>query len=158
MASWSRNANGYYGHADNCTCLDCQRAYESHNAGYEPCVCHPCEVHNYQRNVPYQSDEKGKTIVAGISMCDRCNSMAKAQALGGIKIHKKPGEGDKAYELCPGCIGDFLAWLKEDIMTTRERAYSEPWSEEKTVSGDILTKEKLRELLGIEASRILDDE
>jgi hypothetical protein len=151
--NWRRKAAndqaGFYHHSSICTCGPCLATYEQHNAGYEVCVCNVCEAHNYDRNVPYQSDAKGNTVVATVNFCERCNSMGQSKAMGALAYRTDATKGDVEMEICPGCVDDFITWLKSDVMTSRERAYMDPWKEdtEPEKQGTILSKETLRTLL-----------
>lgn len=154
MEEWrnraSNDRSGYvWGHSSICTCPPCERTYESHNAGYEACNCSICYMQNMNRNVPYQSDERGQSIVATVNFCERCDSMGKSLVMGKLAYRTDASKGVTDIEICPGCVDDFMTWLKSDVMTSRERAYKEPWKEntEPAKQGTILTKETLHSLL-----------
>lgn len=140
---------GYLGgHWDGCSCVHCLRQYELHNAGYEPCVCAICEAHNLVNNNAFQM-AGGKVVpaVATVNFCERCESMGKSNAMGAVSYNTNPAEGQTRIEICPGCVGDFMVWLKEDIMTDREKAYREPWKKDEDESGEIANKKKMREFV-----------
>lgn len=104
-------------------------------------------MQNLNRNVPYQSNDKGESVVATVNFCERCESMGKSIVMGTLGYRTDPTKGVKELELCPGCVEDFMTWLKEDIMTTREKAYKEPWKDGVSGKGEVLTKQNLQKLL-----------
>lgn len=69
--------------------------------------------------------------------------------MGSISYRTDATKGEKILEVCPGCVDDFMTWLKEDIMTGRERGYKEPWKEntEPSKQGVVLDKNTLKDLL-----------
>lgn len=88
--------------------------------------------------------------VSTINFCDRCESMGKSEAMGTIEIQPSVNHNAEKAEYCPGCIQDFMDWKTSDVMTTRERAYKEPWTEQEREepAGEVLfTKQQVKELI-----------
>lgn len=144
-AQWWKEAGtdrkGYYGHSSICQCSSCMSVYENHSAGYQICSCLPCVHHNIAINDPFRTDEKGTPQVATVNFCDRCESMGKSHVMGSMSFRTDASKKDVSKELCPGCIGELMEWLENDITTTRQKAYKEPWSpDDNETSGEIITE------------------
>lgn len=63
-------------------------------------------------------------------MCDRCQSLGKANALGGLIISPCLANGN-AYaqnvEICPTCVAEFLEFLAEKPDRGNPAPFTEPY-------------------------------
>lgn len=102
--------------------------------------------------------------MATVNFCERvgCETMAKSVAMGVINFRTAPNRENKNIELCPGCVGDLVEFLKSGPETDRPKSYSEPWNPEvrKEKSLAELTSQELAaayaERLGQETRKILE--
>lgn len=136
-------------HWEGCSCGMCQGIYDSHNVTHW-CACHGCQTRNLVVNDAWKlANDKVVPNVATVNFCERCESMGKSVAMGAIAYRTDATKGMTELEICPGCVDDFMTWLKSDVMTTREKAYKQPWTDEseQETKGSILSKETLRNLL-----------
>lgn len=88
--------------------------------------------------------------MATVNFCERCDSMGKSSAMGIVSYRTEPAHGMTEIEICPGCVEDFIIWLKSDVnMMAREKAYKEPWREKENNSteGTILNKETVKNVI-----------
>lgn len=86
--------------------------------------------------------------MATINLCERCESMGKSLAMGYLEYRTDPSKGMEQIELCPGCVEDFMIWLKTDVeMASRQKAYKEPWRPDNSDDGEIIAKTELRKVL-----------
>lgn len=131
-------------HARECTCTDCLRAMERHEAQNNArCVCADCADTRSQLSVIRATEERGRLAqakgelkaVANISICDRpqCGSMAKSNIVGVVDINTNAGADGRNStselirgQICPACVGEFVTWW-EQAVGERERAYTQPW-------------------------------
>lgn len=71
--------------------------------------------------------------MATVNFCERvgCETMAKSPAMGAVSFRTAPNREAKNFELCPGCVGDLVEFLKVlPEGTERPKSYSEPWNPE----------------------------
>lgn len=71
--------------------------------------------------------------MATVNFCERvgCETMSKSPAMGQLSFRTAPNREIKNLEICPGCVGDLVEFLKsEPAEGTRPRSYSEPWNPE----------------------------
>lgn len=143
----ARSNRGFSRHSLICECDRCREAYDRHNTEVW-CACEICQAHNLARNDPYQSDAKGVSKVATINLCERCESMGKSLAMGQLEYRTDPTKGMTILEICPGCVEDFMIWLKSNVdMMSRQKAYKEPWQEDNATEGEIIAKSEMRKVL-----------
>lgn len=70
--------------------------------------------------------------MATVNFCERvgCETMAKSVAMGTMQFQTAPTRPYRDLELCPGCVGDLVEFLKSEPTGKRPRSYSEPWNPE----------------------------
>jgi len=65
-----------------------------------------------------------------VNFCERCNTMGKSSAMGGLQFWKSPADSmGGPLEICPGCVSDLVTWLKGESIGERPKSYSEPYTE-----------------------------
>lgn len=66
-----------------------------------------------------------------VNVCDRCETLVKAAALGALTIETSPVSGRTDKEICPGCVEEFLTWY-DGSHGNRPKAYSRPYEPPKS--------------------------
>jgi len=149
-ANRSPDPNRKYGrnHWGGCLCEACREAFEMHQeSGYCPCV--DCERTREAASAQLRAQQEETTQkytereykVATVNLCDKCGTMSKSSATGTVVIvpvnDKADVYGDAVRtitgetirkEICPGCVGELMAWLDADPLNERPRAYSDAWT------------------------------
>lgn len=67
--------------------------------------------------------------MAQINMCDRCGNMGLSTALGTIVFHATPNGKTEKLEICPECVAEFLAWLRENVPVRNGVPFREEYRE-----------------------------
>lgn len=147
-----------YGHWPGCSCETCFKVYDNHNQEIW-CACQGCLT---RRNSwgETQIIEKGNSNVATVNFCERCDSMGKSNVMGKIQYRTDPSQDLQQIEICPGCVGEFMSWLTDPLMGSRERAYREPWSPEDTApesSGEIVTDTVIKQIAAAVKKELADE-
>ena len=65
--------------------------------------------------------------MAGINMCERCDSLVTSNAAGKVGIVENYQDPGRRHDLCPPCVGDLVAWMAEKPVR-EQRAYREPYN------------------------------
>lgn len=154
-------------HYEACMCDRCVRMYNDHNR-HKTCACDDCVSHraylynkdlkrSVERDIALTSVNKydrvktsgRKKSMSTINMCERCGAMAVSGAMGGISSWNSPNDAmNDAKELCPGCVGDLVEFMKgENVGDRPKNGYRKPWEAPKSGLGDISTEDLARALL-----------
>lgn len=76
-------------------------------------------------------DERKKKAMAGIVICERCESFGREDAAASLTLNRGPRKNDEDHQLCPACVtdfDDFWAIGKDRKLTPRDgQAFTEPW-------------------------------
>lgn len=73
-------------------------------------------------------DDWEKKTVAGIVICDRCNSFGKDDAAGLLTLVRGPRKNEEEKLFCPSCITDFDDFMTNGKTEPRDgQAFTEPW-------------------------------
>jgi hypothetical protein len=68
--------------------------------------------------------------MAQINMCDRCGNMGLSNALGTIVFHPDPQGRTEKLEICPDCVSEFIAYLRENVpVRVAGQPFREPYRE-----------------------------
>lgn len=82
---------------------------------------------------------------SAVHICERCDSWSVGKAIGHIEYRTSPDSPYANAEICPGCVGDFMEWLNDPIVSHREKGYKHPWTPEDTPeTGEILARKNMR--------------
>jgi hypothetical protein len=142
-------------HCWECTCVDCINDYLTHNRN-KNCTCPDCAQHRVKalpRIRPKKTVTERTTTVATVNFCEReqCQTMGKSHVMGLVTYSTEMHSDNKAIELCPGCVGEFMEWLDKAPETERPKAYKEPWVKTEK-SAETMTSSQLF-ALALEASK-----
>lgn len=68
--------------------------------------------------------------MATVNFCEReaCQTMGKSSAMGALTYMLREDGRTERIELCPGCVGEFVEWLKDAPAGPRPRAYQDPYT------------------------------
>ena len=121
--------------------------------GCTTCVCIRSEIINSipaPINTPHRN---GSNNMAGINICDRCQSMVTGNALGVVQVRTSSDDRISeiiAKEICPACVGDLMVFIEETAVERRDvRAYKDPWKRPEEKKGATKsTAELLSGLIG----------
>lgn len=162
-------------HSPECTCKDCISGMRMHRQHLNHvCSCWMCRATRKQLDIIAATEEAGRHAaissgfvhtagnyiidqrgnqVANISICDRpeCGSMAKSNVVGLLDMYTSSETLDAEErvrgQLCPGCVGEFMAWWEATVSGDRSKAYSKPWTRpERRPTVSDLTSEELTRL------------
>lgn len=120
-------------------CEMCDSIFSQHNPDRSGpiCSCGGCQTRaaaiRTNRNTVSDYNTQGrKEIVATVNFCERCNTMGKSSAMGSLEIWTgNQSDHTERFEICPGCVADFVTWRKAESIGDRPKSYSEPYSARK---------------------------
>lgn len=70
--------------------------------------------------------------MATVNFCERCNTMGKSSAMGSLEIWTgNQSDPAERFEICPGCVADFIYWKSATHIGDRPKSYSEPFTRRK---------------------------
>lgn len=123
-------------------CGTCYAIYQRHNRD-GACKCLVCQTTALTVIHEPQWEKKVTTL----NICDRCETPATSNAMGDFTKRLSLKHDVESFELCPGCVKDFVAFMNaQDATLDRPKAYKEPYVE-KMVDEDRTLRETLREIL-----------
>lgn len=94
-----------------------------------------------------------------VNICDRCDTAVTGAALGSLAAQFSRKLPQESFEWCPGCIDEFMEWLKTSTPGERPKAYKTPWEPPKSFSPEEIERQALVELaksMMAKAENILD--